>query len=311
MQPLLKLVLGRYFGNGTNSFVDHMVSNFTNSQKSIKSYVTKNLVVEEEAQILLREKLSKGDPNGPLCVHILKQYYDEVNSTFNSYGRVVSGTLSLGQSLRILGDEFTTQEQEDMVVSKAACLQIVQEGGRYGIEVDKVSAGNWVSISGIDQSIIKTATLFDARQDLDSLSIFKPVDFFTSSIIKVACEPLNPSELPQMLGGLKRVAKSYPLAQIKVEESGEHIIIATGELYMDSLFQDLRTMFSDIEIKISEPFVSITETVADSSQTKCACETPNKKNKISMMAQPLEKGLAEHISFLSGDFSNIQNTLVT
>ena len=82
-----------------------------------------------------------------------------------------------------------------------------------------------------------------------------------------------------MLDGLKKVIRSYPAAEVKVEESGEHIVIGTGELYMDSLFHDLRIIFTDnTEIKISEPFVSITETVADTSSVKCICETPNKKN---------------------------------
>jgi len=104
-------------------------------------------------------------------------------------------------------------------------------------------------------------------------------------VIKVACEPLNPSELPKMIAGLRKINKSYPLVQTKVEESGEHILIGTGELYMDSIFQDLRKVFSpDIEIKVSEPFVQIAETVGDTSSVKCFCETPNKKNTISMMA---------------------------
>jgi U5 small nuclear ribonucleoprotein component len=109
--------------------------------------------------------------------------------------------------------------------------------------------------------------------------IFRPIDFETEPVIKLAIEPLNPSELPKMLEGLRKVGKSYPLAQTKVEESGEHIILGTGELYLDSILSDLRKVFSqDLEIKVSEPFVSIAETVADSSSVKCQCETPNKKN---------------------------------
>lgn len=72
-----------------------------------------------------------------------------------------------------------------------------------------------------------------------------------------------------MLQGLRKVTKSYPLAQVKVEQTGEHVVIGTGELYLDNLFADLRTVFSDIEVKVSEPFVCIQETVADSSSTKC------------------------------------------
>lgn len=101
-----------------------------------------------------------------------------------------------------------------------------------------MTAGNWVLIEGVDASIMKTATI--AGADFEGVDIFKPLDFHTESVIKVALEPLNPSELPKMLEGLRKISKTYPLAQTKVEESGEHIVIGTGELYMDSIFHDLR-----------------------------------------------------------------------
>lgn len=182
-----------------------------------------------------------------------------------------------------------------MVVQKAKELFLVQQGGRYKVEVDKLFAGNWVLITGIDQSIAKTATIFDSQTSLDSLSIFRPIDFGTQAIVKVACEPLNPSELPKLLSGLRKATKSFPLSQVKVEQTGEHQIIGPGELYLDCFLHDLRTVFTDIEVKVSEPFVCIAETVADTSSSKCLCETPNKKNSICMMAQPLEKGLSEQI----------------
>jgi len=113
----------------------------------------------------------------------------------------------------------------------------------------------------------------------EQLSVFRPLNLNTTPVIKVACEPLNPSDLPKMKDGLQKVCKSYPAIQLKVEESGEHVLIGTGELYMDSAFHDLRTVFTNnTEVKLSEPFVSIAETVADTSSVKCVCETPNKKN---------------------------------
>lgn len=36
------------------------------------------------------------------------------------------------------------------------------------------------------------------------------------SVVKIATEPLNPSELPKMVEGLRRVNKSYPLVSTKV-----------------------------------------------------------------------------------------------
>ena len=38
-------------------------------------------------------------------------------------------------------------------------------------------------------------------------------------------EPVNPSELPKMLDGLRKVNKSYPLLSTRVEESGEHVVL--------------------------------------------------------------------------------------
>lgn len=60
---------------------------------------------------------------------------------------------------------------------------------------------------------------------------------WVQSVVKVAVEPLNPRELPKMVEGLRCINKSYPLAVTKVEESGEHAILGTGELYLDSLMK--------------------------------------------------------------------------
>lgn len=98
----------------------------------------------------------------------------------------------------------------------------------------------------------------------------------TTPVIKVAIEPLVPSELPKMLEGIRKVNKSYPQLITKVEDSGEHILIGTGELYMDCVLHDLRKMYSEIEIKVSDPSVSFCETVIDTSQIKCYSMTPNK-----------------------------------
>lgn len=46
--------------------------------------------------------------------------------------------------------------------------------------------------------------------------IFRPLKFNTASVIKIAVEPVNPSELPKMLDGLRKVNKSYPSLTTKV-----------------------------------------------------------------------------------------------
>ena len=59
--------------------------------------------------------------------------------------------------------------------------------------------------------------------------------------------------------------------------------------------QDLRELYSEIEVKVADPVVSFCETVVESSSLKCFAETPNKRNKLTMLAEPLEKGIADDI----------------
>ena len=88
----------------------------------------------------------------------------------------------------------------------------------------------------MDATITKTATIIPEIYD-EEVHIFKPLQFQTQSVMKIATEPLNPSELPKMVEGLRKINKSYPLAITKVEESGEHAILGTGEIYLDSLMK--------------------------------------------------------------------------
>ncbi|CAG9478655.1 unnamed protein product [Plasmodium vivax] len=116
-----------------------------------------------------------------------------------------------------------------------------------------------------------------------------------NSVFKVACEPINPSELPKMLEGLRKIDKTYPLSSTKVEESGEHIILGTGELYLDCILHDLRKLYGDLEIKVSDPVVQFNETVIETSALNCFAETPNKKNKLHMIVEPMQKELVDDI----------------
>ncbi|KAM1249768.1 hypothetical protein ACFX2G_033099 [Malus domestica] len=52
-----------------------------------------------------------------------------------------------------------------------------------------------------------------------------------------------------MVEGLRKISKSYTLAITKVEESGKHTILGTGELYLDSIMKDLRELYLEVEVK--------------------------------------------------------------
>ena len=80
-----------------------------------------------------------------------------------------------------------------------------------------------IFFSGIKKIAILNVVFFFTGNE--ELYIFRPLKFSTQSVIKIAVEPVNPSELPKMLDGLRKVNKSYPLLSTRVEESGEHVVL--------------------------------------------------------------------------------------
>ena len=95
--------------------------------------------------------------------------------------------------------------------------------------------------------------------------------------------------------GLKRLAKSDPMVQCIIEESGEHIIAGAGELHLEICLKDLEEDHAMIPIKKSDPVVSYRETVVEESNQMCLSKSPNKHNRLFMKAVPMPDGLPEDI----------------
>ena len=290
-KDLLKMVCEQFFG-GAEGFVDmlveHVPSPLEGAQKKLDRYYT------GPTDTKTAESIAKCDQDGPLVVQITKLFNTPDAEHFYSFGRVLSGIAKAGQQVRVLGEGYTIDDEEDMSISTISDTWIAES--RYNVPTSGVPAGNWVLLGGIDNSIVKTATLVPPKlPDNEDAYIFKPVKHFTESVFKVAVEPINPSELPKMLDGLRKVNKSYPLITTKVEESGEHVVLGTGELYVDCVLHDLRRLYSEMELKVSDPVTRFCETVVETSAIMCYAVTPNKKNKITMVAEPLDDGIAEDI----------------
>ncbi|KIW23520.1 uncharacterized protein PV07_11712 [Cladophialophora immunda] len=288
---LLKLVCAQFFGTASG-FVDmvvqHVPSPVDGARRMLDNYYTGSLDSK------VGEAMSRCDSDGPLVVEITKLFSSADAKTFNAFGRIMSGTASPDQVVRVLGEAYSLEDEEDSTTATIMGVQIACS--RYNIPVSGVPAGNLVLLSGIDNSIVKTATVVSEKYpDNEDAYIFKPIRHFTESVFKVAVEPVNPSELPKMLEGLRKINKSYPLITTKVEESGEHVVLGTGELYMDCVLHDLRTLYAEMDIKVSDPVTRFCETVTETSAIMCYALTPNKKNKLTMIAEPLDDGIAEDI----------------
>ncbi|KAJ4833594.1 hypothetical protein Tsubulata_009209 [Turnera subulata] len=290
VSSLLRLACSQVFGSASG-FTDMLVRHIPSAKDAASSKVDHTYTGPKDSAIY--QAMVDCDPDGPLMVNVTKLYPKSDCSSFDAFGRVYSGKIMTGQTVKVLGEGYSPEDEEDMTVKEVTKLWVYQ--ARYRLPISMAPPGSWVLIEGVDASIMKTATLCNVNYNDEDIYIFRPLQFNTLPLVKIATEPLNPSELPKMVEGLRKISKSYPQAITKVEESGEHTILGTGELYLDSIMKDLRELYSGVEVKVADPVVSFCETVVESSSLKCFAETPNKKNKITMIAEPLENGIAQDI----------------
>jgi len=229
------------------------------------------------------------NPEGPLMMYISKMVPTSDKGRFYAFGRVFSGTVATGQKVRLMGPNYVPGKKEDL------CLKAIQRTilmmGRYTEPIENVPCGNICGLVGVDQFLVKTGTI-STFEHAHNLRVMK---FSVSPVVRVAVEAKNPADLPKLVEGLKRLAKSDPMVQCIIEESGEHIVAGAGELHLEICLKDLEEDHACVPIKVSDPVVSYRETVVDESTEVCLSKSPNKHNRLYMKALPMPDGLPDDI----------------
>jgi len=229
------------------------------------------------------------DPNGPLMMYVSKMVPTSDKGRFYAFGRVFSGKVCTGMKARIMGPNYTPGKKEDLY--EKAVQRTVLMMGRFVEAIEDVPSGNICGLVGVDQFLVKTGTITTFK-DAHNLRVMK---FSVSPVVRIAVEPKNPSDLPKLVEGLKRLAKSDPMVQCIIEESGEHIVAGAGELHLEICLKDLEEDHACIPLKKSDPVVSYRETVSEESDQVCLSKSPNKHNRLYMKAVPMPDGLPEDI----------------
>ncbi|XP_076465217.1 elongation factor 2-like [Babylonia areolata] len=229
------------------------------------------------------------DPKGELMMYISKMVPTSDKGRFFAFGRVFSGTVATGQKVRIMGPNYQPGKKEDLY--DKSIQRTILMMGRYTESIEDVPCGNICGLVGVDQYLVKTGTI-STYKNAHNLKVMK---FSVSPVVRVAVECKNASELPKLVEGLKRLAKSDPMVQCTIEESGEHIIAGAGELHLEICLKDLEEDHAGIPIKVSDPVVSYRETVRAESSIDCLSKSPNKHNRIFMRACNLEDGVSNAI----------------
>lgn len=271
-QVLLRDVFSAVF-EGTREFVDLIVSTIPNPTVLVAETLTKRGLVIEDAQ------------ETETVAEIFKMTMSADAKTSHALVRVYKGALKVGSRVKIVGDNYL-HDRDDYKTEEIEELFI--PGGRYKVPTDEVTAGNFAIVAGIGSTVGKQASVFNSTFPEHLLHPIHRTDIGQRSVYKVAVEPEHPSELPKLVEGLRKLSTCYLSSVTKLEESGEHVVLAPGELYLDCFLHDLRHIFEDyLSIKVSDPMTKFGETCSGRSVTKITTFTPSKKAQISITSEPV------------------------
>eukprot|EP00494_Astrolonche_serrata_P004369 UN04381 len=242
------------------------------------------------------KQIQECDADGELSMYISKMVPTSEKGRFYAFGRVFSGKIASGQTVRILGPDYTPGKKRDLYVKKIQRTLLMM--GRYVEQLTDCPSGNMCGLVGIDQYLLKSGTITTD----ENAAPFNTMKFSVSAVVRVAVEPCNTQDLPKLVEGLKRLSKSDPLVKTYTNKTGEHIIAGAGELHLEICLKDLQEQYmKGAKIKQSEPVVSYAEGISkktgyeDEYPEMCVAKSPNKHNRLYMWACPLKPELCAAI----------------
>lgn len=277
-KPLMKRTMQIWI-NAADTLLSMIVTKLP-SPRVAQKYRVENLYtgpMDDEAATAIRNC----DKSGPLMMFVSKMIPTNDKGRFYAFGRVFSGTVATGQKVRIQGPHFKVGGKEDLNI-KNIQRTVLMMGSRTE-QIPDVPCGNTVALVGVDQFILKSGTL----TTLDGAHNIADMKYSVSPVVKVAVKVKDGKELPKLVEGLKKLSKSDPLVVCTIEESGEHVIAGCGELHVEICLKDLREEYAQCEFTVSDPVVSYRETVNETSSITCLAKSPNKHNRIYLVAEPM------------------------
>lgn len=164
--------------------------------------------------------------------------------------------------------------------------------GRSTEQIVDCPCGNVVGLVGIDQFLLKAGTLTDVAD----AHPFHCMKFSVAPVVRIAVDVKNSADLPKLVEGLRRLAKSDPLVQIITTNTGEHIVAGAGELHLEICLNDLANEFmKGAPIKYSDPVVAFCETITTPSSMQLVSKSANKHNRLYCVGEPLPEELCRKV----------------
>merc|ERR1712194_86756 len=197
----------------------------------------------------------------------------------------MGGTVST-EKYHIRNPDFDPEDPETTACSQEGRVQSVNLVlGKDVGSVLNVPCGNIVALAGVDQFMTKSATLTTDKKAYNFTSL--PLN--VSCVYKIAIRPADPKTLPKLVEGLKRLTKSDILVQTSSEVTGDHIVAGCGDEHLKLLLKDLKEEHAGVDFTRGTPTVSYKETVTQESNKTALSKSPNKHNRLYVVAAPLDE----------------------
>merc|ERR1711953_705730 len=285
-KPLMKRCMQIWI-NAADTLLSMIVTKLP-SPRAAQKYRVENLY-EGPMDDAAANAIRACDPAGEMMMYVSKMVPTSDKGRFHAFGRVFSGTVATGQKVRIQGPYYKPGCKEDLNVKNIQRTVLMM--GRTVEQIADVPCGNTVALVGVDQFILKSGTL----TTIESAHNITAMKYSVSPVVKVAVKPKDGKDLPKLVEGLKKLSKSDPLVVCTTEESGEHVIAGCGELHVEICLKDLREEYAQCDFHISDPVVSYRETVSELSSQTVLAKSPNKHNRLYLVAEPMSDELSRDI----------------
>ena len=233
-----------------------------------------------------------------------EQQTDEEAMQFLAFGRVYSGTIHKGQMLYVLQPRYDPRSVSSIDnsslpehVNFCTVKELFIFMGKEISSVDKVSAGCVLGIGGLEEHIIKHATVSSTL----ACPSFRSMSFAAAPIVRVALEPVHAYDMPALVKGLQLLNQADPSVEVTIQETGEHVLAGAGEVHLLRCIDDLTKDYSKVELKVSEPIVPFRETVVPPPKIDMVNEVISSENERVLQASQLYDNHQTSVEILTPD----------
>ena len=179
---------------------------------------------------------------------------DRDSLRYVGFAKIFSGCLRPGKAIFLMGPKHDPKNNT-YDIKKVAVDNLFFWMGINLTKVSLVTAGNIFGISGLEESVFKSATIssfFNCIPLVDH-------ELKKATIINVSISTKEVKHMPLLVAELKKLHKSDPALNYYVQSNGEHIVQINGDVHLQKCIKDLEQILVGVNIVCSAPIVNFRE----------------------------------------------------